>query len=385
MIIDYYKLYQELKEKYSNELSSINWQEITNTNAEKFIHEDISIATHLILTWKHFNFDKSVIKFVDLGCGNGLLVYILNQEGYNGYGIDLRKRRIWDIYCNNDVKYKSKLVEAQIDPRIDKFLESNWLIGNHSDELSPWLPIISNRTNVSNCNIYLIPCCFFDFNGKYNFSMIKKNESRYDNYVSYLKNIFELSGFDVTKDKLRIPSTKNLCLIGIRNPEKVIDYEKLDLLMSKDSSSFKIRDFEEEKNKSSRNCTKNVDNDLKVYIVKTILDSILKESNEALEKYDKTVWNRGRKVNLNEIIKLFDKDILIKLKQECGGIKTLIKNHHQLFEVADKDYIQLRIIQNNNTKDKLKFLKTKNCLFDLYHPNGCLLDSKECLFIHKTS
>lgn len=36
--------------------------------------------------------------FVDLGCGNGLLVYILNQEGYPGMGIDVRKRKIWDVY-----------------------------------------------------------------------------------------------------------------------------------------------------------------------------------------------------------------------------------------------------------------------------------------------
>lgn len=36
--------------------------------------------------------------FVDLGCGNGLLVHILSEEGYTGYGIDVRKRKIWDCY-----------------------------------------------------------------------------------------------------------------------------------------------------------------------------------------------------------------------------------------------------------------------------------------------
>lgn len=39
--------------------------------------------------------------FLDLGCGNGLLVYILNQEGYPGFGIDVRKRKIWDKYPAN--------------------------------------------------------------------------------------------------------------------------------------------------------------------------------------------------------------------------------------------------------------------------------------------
>lgn len=32
---------------------------------------------------------RSKQTFVDLGCGNGLLVDILTQEGYSGFGIDL--------------------------------------------------------------------------------------------------------------------------------------------------------------------------------------------------------------------------------------------------------------------------------------------------------
>ncbi|GIX95693.1 probable tRNA [Caerostris extrusa] len=36
--------------------------------------------------------------FIDLGCGNGLLDHILSSEGYKGIGIDLKKRKIWDIY-----------------------------------------------------------------------------------------------------------------------------------------------------------------------------------------------------------------------------------------------------------------------------------------------
>lgn len=41
--------------------------------------------------------------FVDLGCGNGLLVYILSSEGHPGIGIDLRKRGIWDMYPETTV------------------------------------------------------------------------------------------------------------------------------------------------------------------------------------------------------------------------------------------------------------------------------------------
>lgn len=47
--------------------------------------------------------------FVDLGCGNGLLVYILNKEGYPGSGIDVRKRKIWNHYPS-EVKLEVKTI-----------------------------------------------------------------------------------------------------------------------------------------------------------------------------------------------------------------------------------------------------------------------------------
>jgi len=36
--------------------------------------------------------------FLDLGCGNGFLTYILTQEGYHGFGIDQSKRKTWNLY-----------------------------------------------------------------------------------------------------------------------------------------------------------------------------------------------------------------------------------------------------------------------------------------------
>ncbi|CAG8789669.1 10860_t:CDS:1, partial [Racocetra fulgida] len=38
--------------------------------------------------------------FVDLGCGNGLLTFLLTSEGHEGMGIDVRKRKIWDVFQN---------------------------------------------------------------------------------------------------------------------------------------------------------------------------------------------------------------------------------------------------------------------------------------------
>ena len=35
-------------------------------------------------------------RFVDLGCGSGVLPFVLNKEGYPGYGVDLRSRPFWE-------------------------------------------------------------------------------------------------------------------------------------------------------------------------------------------------------------------------------------------------------------------------------------------------
>lgn len=67
------------------------WPE--NTDPFKFVYEDIAIATYLLILWG----DKKQ-NFIDMGCGNGLLVYILTCEGHVGVGYDVRSRKIWDLY-----------------------------------------------------------------------------------------------------------------------------------------------------------------------------------------------------------------------------------------------------------------------------------------------
>lgn len=94
----YAKLYCKLKEKYGTKLIK-NWPE--STDPTKFVYEDIAIAAYLLLLWEKERFEKktnNLQSFLDLGCGNGLLVYILFNEGHRGLGIDLRRRKIWDLY-----------------------------------------------------------------------------------------------------------------------------------------------------------------------------------------------------------------------------------------------------------------------------------------------
>lgn len=92
----YLKLYAELKARHFDTILSA-WDS-ESTNAEKFIHEDLGIATYLLCLWREKS-EQVPKSFVDLGCGNGLLVYLLSQEGITGgVGLDIRKRKIWNFF-----------------------------------------------------------------------------------------------------------------------------------------------------------------------------------------------------------------------------------------------------------------------------------------------
>ena len=116
--------------------------------------------------WRFFGL--AVKRFADLGCGNGLLVYILNDQGFGGYGVDMRRRRVWqtDAYRRRGVELR----ERSVNPQLEGFADCDWLIGNHSDELSPWLPVMAARAarlSGRACHFLLIPCCLFDFHGRF--------------------------------------------------------------------------------------------------------------------------------------------------------------------------------------------------------------------------
>lgn len=66
-------------------------------------------------------------------------VYILNSEGHKGIGYDLRRRGIWDWFPT-----KPELREEPIIPGVEtRFPGIDWILGNHSDELTPWIPVFA--------------------------------------------------------------------------------------------------------------------------------------------------------------------------------------------------------------------------------------------------
>ncbi|CCH46877.1 hypothetical protein BN7_6479 [Wickerhamomyces ciferrii] len=264
--------YIALKKKYSKTLVD-NWVE--STDPRKHVFEDIAIAAFLIELWSNLYKDKNDFEFRDLGCGNGLLVHILISEGYKGIGIDARARKSWKIYpeevqnrlkeqviipsvllrphpavrnlaphvsdngrifqvpINNGSKFireggidvpvvayyssASLLKSSQVNTA--QFPKNTFIIGNHSDELTCWIPLLGYP-------FLVIPCCSHSLSGarvRYPSKkpqMKKENDkssfgaSTYAALVDHVEDLARDVGWKVEREMLRIPSTRNAAIIG---------------------------------------------------------------------------------------------------------------------------------------------------------------------------
>ncbi|XP_011496679.1 PREDICTED: probable tRNA (uracil-O(2)-)-methyltransferase isoform X2 [Ceratosolen solmsi marchali] len=388
----YTNLYSKLKVKYGMEMVRI-WPE--STDPLKFVYEDIAIATYLLLLWESER-EKLNIKekqsFLDLGCGNGLLVHILSNEGHRGFGIDLRKRKIWDLYPKT-----TKLeVQTIIPSSKSLFPETDWLIGNHSDELTPWIPVIAARSSYK-CRFFLLPCCAYEFNGK-KYQRGNTASSQYSDYMKYIGHVSRMCGFKVNIDRLRIPSTKRICLIGT---------ERTYLLSESNSQDLKIRKMINDRCKDSdnegawsskftprdnvekvKNCTQ-IDKSL----ISNIIDIVVKLLLCKMRKIDvsnqevKKTWNAGGEISLAELAATIGPETMKKLKSEYGGLQTLLKNNSNIFKV-DCGRVRFRIPgkdavgQNKKLRMSSANRKVKFCWFHEKHPDGCPLTENQCNFKH---
>ena len=178
----YQDLYVTLRSKYAHTLID-TWAEVTDPR--KHVFEDLGIAAWLILLWRDMFPARDPASepqhqlrcadvwgqppggFVDIGCGNGLLVHILTCEGYMGSGWDARARKSWHNYKQQG----TVLLEARLElPHSEQLPATPWipagafLIGNHADELTPWIPFLAASTPA--CSGFVnIPCCAWTLEG----------------------------------------------------------------------------------------------------------------------------------------------------------------------------------------------------------------------------
>ncbi|KAI9597214.1 hypothetical protein BDF19DRAFT_314441 [Syncephalis fuscata] len=224
----YLAMYAQLKAKYAKYWVQ-HWPE--KTDPRKFVFEDIAIAAWLLCLWQEE--EKSSLEnrrptFIDLGCGNGLLTHLLTSEGYSGIGIDLADRGVWQQYGSatqlatcallpNEVRFNTAAKDGQRMDQQDPWSmldRVDWIIGNHADELVPWIPIIAARSGYSP-KFAIIPCCFYTLDGQRRLPKLP-GLSRYLSYQRYLEDIITTCGYVIERDQLRIPSTKNIAYVGRR-------------------------------------------------------------------------------------------------------------------------------------------------------------------------
>lgn len=275
------------------------------------------------------------------------------------------------------------------------FPEVDWLIGNHSDELTPWVPVIAARSSYK-CRFFLLPCCAYEFDGK-KYQRENSDISQYYEYMNYIQNLATKCGFKTDIDKLRIPSTKRICLIGSERNYSVDESYTQDLQIQeminarckdneiKDawSSSFKPRDTVEK----VRNCTQ-IDKSLIANIIDIVVSLLFRKVRmiDFPEGPIKT-WNAGGEIELPEVAAAISPEMLKELKNECGGLQTLLRNNGHIFKV-ESGKVRFRIPgkdkvgQRSKKKNANVTRKVKACWFLTNHPNGCPLNDNECDFLH---
>ena len=167
-------------------------------------------------------------------CGNGLLTHILTSEGYQGFGIDVRARTSWDHYpSSTQASLKVHAFNPTVNDRESQmyFKTGVFVIGNHADEMTPWLPVVSTFYDAS--GYISIPCCSWAFDAKYDRSRTPlyplpnvdfantlnlggdgSHKSSYSMYRIWLASLSLHCGWEVECEMLRIPSTRNWAIVG---------------------------------------------------------------------------------------------------------------------------------------------------------------------------
>lgn len=330
--------YTELKRKHAKRLCD-NWVEKTEPN--KHVFEDLGIAAFLIELWKDMyrgagheqererrgggDGKARFPGFVDIGCGNGVLVDVLLREGYKGWGFDARRRKTWSTFSITSqdqlkelVLVPQPLLELQSPPQTSNanpsrlsrtlatfslsrppspiafdhhtgiFSHGTFMISNHADELTPWTPLLAS---LSRSPFLVIPCCSHNLSGSrfrapssfnsysadtsapsYFSANIKKAKSvaisvasasspvtspcseepptptgpergdlnalsqkarskqpsAYASLCDWVSQLMGECGYEVEKEMLRIPSTRNVGLVG-RVHRPGFDWENLEM------------------------------------------------------------------------------------------------------------------------------------------------------------
>ncbi|KAJ5919231.1 tRNA (uracil-O(2)-)-methyltransferase [Penicillium verhagenii] len=197
--------YTRLKDLYEEELRDA-WVE--KIEPVKHIQEDLAVAAFLIELWRTMygavpeakTTEQNTISrfpgFVDIACGNGVVVYVLLMEGYSGCGYDARRRQTWGIFPSSvqerllEKAYIPKpfadtgyIANVRTDIHTGDFPPGTFIISNHADELTLWTPLMASLAcPVSPLPFLAIPCCSHSLSGSsYRFPAPNKSSGKSEN------------------------------------------------------------------------------------------------------------------------------------------------------------------------------------------------------------
>lgn len=262
--------FASLKRKYASRLIA-NWVEVMAPS--KQIYEQIGIAAFLLELWTDMYKGKQFPGFVDIGCGNGILVEILLSEGYKGYGLEGYRRKTWPtmsprtqralvhavvvpapLNYMDDRDMKHTFYEVSSNPGLKNLdntlsvsrslrllskkmfsndrtkdesslpplhnglfnstpeaIEGPFLISNHADELTGWTPFMAllNRSS-----FFIVPCCSRNLSGERFRAPSHVNNFTADTSAPPYFQATMVGTFPLTKKKhipIRIPDLRIEC------------------------------------------------------------------------------------------------------------------------------------------------------------------------------
>lgn len=221
--------------------------------------------------------------------------------------------------------------------------------------------------------------------------------SQYQDFLEYMVRISNVCGFKTKIDRLKIPSTKRCAIIGIERTWTEDEFADRcrDVQIFIDESTrprecdvtWNIKFTPRDSIEKVQNCTK-IDKNVQHTITKCIFDHLLLKK-RYVSDFVNTKWNFGGIVALGDLVKIIPGELLKKLKSECGGLQTLLRNKHQIFQVQ-QGQVQIRkpvsygerLSEQTNQKGKEFIFKQKECWFRSFHPDGCPFSDEDCTFKH---
>ena len=253
---------------------------------------------------------------------------------------------------------------------------------------------------------WVLPCCPFSFFSKFQREKFNpSSNSRYSEYLRFVADVGRTCGFRVQEDRMRIPSTRRTCFVGTLDDRDQSEWSSL--LEAKSALIAKSREGVPETTfqprpavESIRNCTR---------VERSILDEIVHLTAKCLlaggSPPEGGGWNPGATVNFLDLMEWIRKDFndFHRLKNECGGIQTLLRNHSHIFLVqnqsvrfrspqelsVDEWRAQLRnptptARKKSRPTESSSQVKKRPCWFFTHHPDGCPLNQESCRYVHET-